>query len=73
MDLMPKREMTHVKYYFNQIDRLERALTDEQMGHLFFAVARYARTGKKEEMDDAALVFPYSEICYAIEKIRMGM
>lgn len=66
------RVMNHVRYYFNQIERLEKALNDEQMGRLFFAVARYARTGKREDVS-ADLIFPYSELCYAFDKARMGV
>lgn len=66
------RAVNHVRYYFTQIERLEKALNDEQMGRLFFAVARYARTGKKEEVSPE-LIFPYSEMCYAFDKSRMGL
>ena len=73
MNIIPNdRTMNHVRYYFNQIERLEKALNDEQMGRLFFAVARYARTGKREDVS-AELIFPYTEMCYAFDKARMGM
>ena len=66
------RTITHIRYNMGQIERLEKALNEEQMGRLFFAVARYARTGKKEEVE-RALVFPYGELCYNIDKLRMGI
>ena len=60
--------MTHIRFYWSQIDKYRAALNDEQMGRLFFAAADYARTGKKEIMEDKALIFPYGELCYQIDK-----
>ena len=64
------KQINHIRFYFNQIERLEKALNDEQMGKLFFALARYARTFEREEVD-TDLVFPYTELCYSIDKTRM--
>lgn len=64
------KEITHIKYYMNQIERLEMVLSDEEMGKLFFAVGRYARTGEKEDME-RNLIFPYNELTHAIDKQRM--
>lgn len=69
---MEPREITHIKYYMNQIERLEKVLSEEEMGRLFFAVGRYARTGEREEME-ASLIFPYNEFTRAIDKTRMGL
>ena len=63
------KQINHIRFYFSQIDRLQKALNDEQMGKLFFTLARYARTFKREEVDPD-LVFPYTELCYAIDKSR---
>lgn len=60
--------MTHIRFYWSQIDKYRAALNDEQMGRLFFAAADYAQTGKREIMEDRALIFPYGEICYQIDK-----
>lgn len=60
--------MTHIRYYWSQIDKYRAALTDEQMGKLFFAAADYAQTGQREPMKDRALIFPYGELCYQIDK-----
>lgn len=60
--------MTHIRFYWSQIDKYRAALTDEQMGKLFFAAADYAQTGQREIMEDRALIFPYGEICYQIDK-----
>ena len=60
--------MTHIRFYWRQIDKYRAALNDEQMGRLFFAAADYAQTGKREIMEDRALIFPYGEICYQIDK-----
>ena len=67
-----KNKISHIRFYFDQIERLEKALNDEQMGRLFFALGRYARTGKREDVR-ADLVFPYTELCYAIDKAKKGM
>lgn len=60
--------LTHIRFYWSQIDKYRAALNDEQMGKLFFAAADYAQTGQKEPMDDKALIFPYGELCYQIDK-----
>lgn len=60
--------LTHIRFNWSQIDKYRAALNDEQMGRLFFAAADYAQTGKKVPMDDKALIFPYGEICYQIDK-----
>lgn len=44
MDIQ-RKEINHIRFYFNQIDMLSRALNNEQMGRLFFAVANYAMGG----------------------------
>ena len=62
-------ELTHIRFYFPQIEKYRAALTDEQMGRLFFAGADYAKTGKKQ-MVEAALIFPYGELCWQIDKQR---
>lgn len=71
MDIQ-SREINHIRFYFQQIDKLRAALTDEQMGHLFFAVADYAMTGHRQEVEPA-LIFPFGELCYSIDKRRMGI
>ena len=63
------KQINHIRFYFNQIERLEKALNDEQMGKLFFALARYARTFEREEVDQD-LVFPYTILCFAIDRSR---
>lgn len=60
--------MTHIRFYWSQIDKYRAALNDEQMGKLFFAAADYAQTGQKEPMEDKAPIFPYEELCYQIDK-----
>lgn len=69
---VPKKELTHIRFYFQFIEKLNRALTNEQMGRLFFALADYAMTGTKEPMD-GDIIFPYSEGCYNIDRMRMGI
>lgn len=64
-------QLTHIRFYWGQIDKYRAALTDEQMGKLFFAAADYAKTGVKETMEDKALIFPYGELCYNIDKQKM--
>lgn len=64
-------QLTHIRFYWQQIDKYRRALTDEQMGKLFFAGADYAQTGVKEQMEDRALIFPYGELCYQIDRQKM--
>ena len=71
MDKTPmNRKLSHIRFYYTQIERLEKALNDEQMGKLFFALARYGRTGEREEVDQD-LVFPYTELCHTMDKTRM--
>lgn len=62
--------MTHIRFYWPQIDKYREALTDEQMGRLFFAAADYAKTGQREPMEDRTLIFPYGELCYQIDKAK---
>lgn len=64
------REINHIRFYFAQIEKLNRALNNEQMGRLFFAVADYAMTGQKQPVD-GDIIFPYGECCYQIDKRRM--
>ena len=71
MDIQ-KREINQIRFYFPQIEKLKMALNDEQMGRLFFAVADYAMTGKKQPVP-ADLIFPYSECCYHVDRARMGL
>lgn len=60
--------LTHIRYYWSQIDKYRAALNEEQMGKLFFAAADYAKTGQREIMEDRALIFQYGELCYQIDK-----
>lgn len=69
MDIQ-RREINHIRFYFAQIEKLNRALNNEQMGRLFFAVADYAMTGQKQPVD-GDIIFPYGECCYHIDKRRM--
>lgn len=71
MDKMQNPGITHIRFYFGQIDMLERALNNEQMGRLFFAVADYAQTGEYKVMD-GPLVFPYEMLVRAIDKGRQN-
>lgn len=64
-------EINHIRFYFSQIEKLKIALNNEQMGRLFFAVADYAMTGKKQRVD-GNIIFPYGECCYQIDRRRMG-
>ena len=61
-------QITHIRFYWPQIDKYRRALTDEQMGKIFFAGADYALTGVKKQMEDQTLIFPYEELCYLIDR-----
>lgn len=67
-----QNELTHIRFYFPQIEKYRAALTDEQMGRLFFAGADYAQTGKKQKVE-AALIFPYGELCYQIDRQKNRM
>lgn len=71
MDIQ-KREINQIRFYFPQIEKLKMALNDEQMGRLFFAVAEYAMTGKKQPVS-TELIFPYGECCYHVDRARMGL
>ena len=68
---MPEREIKKIQFYFPQIQEFRLALTDEQMGHLFFAVADYAMTGERQEVE-RELIFPYSRCCYNIDRFKKG-
>lgn len=71
MQTVGNQEINHIRFYFHQIEKLNMALNNEQMGRLFFAVADYAMTGNKQPVD-GDIIFPYSECCYNIDKRRMG-
>ena len=49
---MKQRFVSHVRFYFNYAANLEKELNNEQMGRLFFAVARYGETGVTEDVGD---------------------
>ena len=59
----------HIRFYQSQIDKYEKCLNNEQMGRLFFAVARYAETGIKEEVQ-GDILYPYDEAVYKIDKLQ---
>lgn len=61
--------MNHIRFYFTQIEKYEKVLNNEQMGRLFFAVARYAETGIKEEVQ-GDILYPYDEAVYKIDKLQ---
>ena len=67
-----KKELTHIRFYFQFVEKLNRALNNEQMGRLFFALADYAMTGQREPVD-GDILFPYSEGCYNIDRMRMSI
>ena len=48
--IVQPKELTHVRFYFKQIDMLKEALNNEQMGRLFFALAEYAQTGVEKDV-----------------------
>lgn len=62
-------EINHIRFYFNQIDKLKKVLDNEQMGRLFFAVADYAMTGVKADVEPDIL-YPYEECCFKVDKAK---
>lgn len=62
-------EINHIRFYFNQIDKFVKVLNNEQMGRLFFAVANYAMTGVKADVEPDIL-YPYDECVYNIDKAK---
>lgn len=60
-------EINHIRFYFSQIDLLKKVMTNEQMGRLFFAVANYAMTGVKSDVD-ADILYPYEDCCFKVDK-----
>lgn len=65
------RELTHVRFYFKQIDMLKEALNNEQMGRLFFALADYAETGVRESVG-GDIIFPYNMLCNSFDRAKGG-
>lgn len=63
-------EMNHIRFYFSQLEKMQKALNNEQMGKLVFAVYRYALTGKREDVD-GDILYPYEECCYKIDRNRI--
>ena len=66
-----ERKITHIRLYLNRIEQFRAALNNEQMGRLVFAVADYVKTGERESVD-GDIVIPYSEMCYALDKLKRG-
>lgn len=64
-------DLNHVRYYFKQIDMLRQALNNEQMGRLFYAVADFAQTGVRTDVE-GDILFPYHTMCNAVDKARNG-
>lgn len=64
-----RSELTHIRFYFPQIDKLRKALNDEQMGRLFFAVADYARTGTMQDVP-GDILYPYEECVRSVDKAQ---
>lgn len=65
-DYEPK-QVNHIRFYFSEIERLRKALNNEQMGRLFYALADYAESGIKKDVE-GDILFPYEQIVYRIEK-----
>ena len=65
-------ELTHIRFYFSQIDKYRKALNNEQMGRLFFAIADFALSGKKQEVD-GDILYPYEESVYKIGLLQAKM
>lgn len=63
------REMNHIRFYFNQIDKYKKAMNNEQMGRLFFAIASYAMTGVRPEVD-GDILYPFDEAAYKIDRLK---
>lgn len=68
---MMERKITHIRLYLNRVEQFRAALTNEQMGRLVFAVADYARTGKRQNVEGDILI-PYSELCYGLDRLKQG-
>lgn len=66
------QDITHIRFYFPLINDLRRALTDEQMGRLFFAVADYAQTGEPQNVS-GDIIFPYNECIRSVNNARQRM
>lgn len=63
------REMNHIRFYFNQIDKYKKVMSNEQMGRLFFAIASYAMTGVRPEVD-GDILYPFDEAAYKIDRLK---
>lgn len=68
-DYETPKELNHIRFYFAQIEKYEKALNNEQMGRLFFAIANYAQTNVKQDVD-GDILYPYEEAVYKIDKAR---
>lgn len=62
-------EMNHIRFYFNQIDKYKKVMNNEQMGRLFFAIASYAMTGVRPEVD-GDILYPFDEVAYKIDRLK---
>lgn len=69
MTAFQDKEMNHLRFYFSQIEKYRKALNNEQMGRLFFAIYDYAVTGKKSEVG-GDILYPYDEGVYKIDMLR---
>lgn len=69
MNTYEKREMNHIRFYFGQIEKYNKVLNNEQMGRLFFAIADYAMTGNKQDVD-GDILYPYEEAVYKVDKAK---
>jgi len=67
----PLPQTNHVRFYFNQLDRLKRCLDNEQMGRLFFAVMDYGQTGERDETVEDDIRWPYEDFCDRIDRAGM--
>lgn len=63
------REMNHIRFYFNQIDKYKKTMNNEQMGRLFFAIASYAMTGARPDVD-GDILYPFDEAAYKIDRLK---
>ena len=70
MQSMKPNKLNHIRFSFAQIKSFRLALTDEQMGRLFFAVADYAMYGVRVQVDDD-IAYPYKEYCARIDNAIM--
>lgn len=64
-----KHEMNHIRFYFPQIDKYKKVMNNEQMGRLFFAIASYAMTGVRPEVD-GDILYPFDEAAYKIDRLK---